>query len=82
MLRLGEWIEKLFEEHKLVRRLLVFWALSLITFVILVTFNDLTLITASVAAVVSTIVGILSVVINFYVRSREVDDRKNDEEEV
>jgi hypothetical protein len=80
MKRIGEWIESLFEEHKLVRRLVVLWALGLITFVICVTFSDLTLLTASVAATVGTVVGILSVVINFYIRSRELDDIRKDDE--
>jgi len=80
MKRIGEWIESLFEEHKLVRRLVVLWALGLITFVICVTFSDLTLLTASVAAAVGTVVGILSVVINFYIRSRELDDIRKDDE--
>ena len=78
MRTIGEWVERLFEEHKLVRRVLVFWALGLITFVILVSFNDLTLLTASVAAAVGTVVGILSVVIGFYIRSRELDDKNAD----
>jgi hypothetical protein len=80
MKRFGEWVESLFEEHKLVRRLVVLWAVGLITFVIYVTFSDLTLLTASVAAAVGTVVGILSVVINFYTRSRELDDVLDREE--
>ena len=79
MTKFGEWVECLFEEHKFVRRLLALWAVAMITFVLAVVFKDLTLITASVAAAVSTVVGILSVVINFYIRSRELDDKRKDD---
>ena len=83
MKKFGDYIECLFEEHKFVRRLLVLWAVVMITFILAVVFKDVTLITASVAAAVSTVVGILSVVINFYLRSRELDDkREHNEEEI
>ena len=81
MKKLGEWVECLFEEHKFVRRLLVLWAVCLISFIVVVAFKDLTVITASVAAAVSTVVGLLSVVINFYLRSRELDDKRTTSDE-
>ena len=76
MTRLGRWVEALFEEHKLVRRLLVLWALWLITYVVLDAVEKVDKIDGSAAAMISTIVGILATVTAFYIRSRELDDRK------
>ena len=76
MTRLGRFIEALFEEHKLVRRLLVIWALWLITYVVLDAVDKVKQIDGSAAAMISTIVGILATVTSFYIRSRELDDRK------
>ena len=79
MIRFRKWIESLFEEHKLVRRLMVLWAIILITIIVLATFDDLSLVTASVAAALASVVGMLSVVIGFYIQSRKLDDeRKHD----
>lgn len=78
MTRFGKWIEALFEEHKFVRRTAVLWALLLITFVTYVTFSQLPLLTASVAAALGSVVGILSVVIGFYIKSRQLDDQGDD----
>jgi len=72
--RFGNWVECLFEEHKLVRRSLVFWAIfeinRLVTHIIHIT----TEVNAAVASVVGAIVGILSTVLVFYIRSRELDN--------
>jgi zinc transporter ZupT len=58
---------------------MVIWAMVLITIIVLATFDDLSLVTASVAAALSSVVGILSVVIGFYIQSRKLDDeRKKD----
>ena len=72
-MKLGQFIETLFEDHKLVRRLTVLWALVLITLVTLKFVSLMTAIdTATVSGVVA-IIGILATVLNFYIRSRELD---------
>ena len=72
--KVGSWVECLFEEHKLVRRSLVFWAIfeinRLVTHIIAIT----TEVTVPVASVVGAIVGILATVLVFYIRSRELDN--------
>lgn len=71
----GRAIERLFEKHKLVRRLLVFWAVGLITWVVLKTFSDLTLLTAAVATALATITALLTAVLGFYQWSRQNEDK-------
>ena len=75
------WIDRLFNEHMLVRRLLVFWAMSLITWVILVVFTDLPSINGHVVTAMSLVVGLLATVIGFYNYQRRLDKqerKKND----
>jgi len=67
------WIDDLFEKHKIVRRLLVLWAVILITVVVIWVFDDLTLITAPVASALGIVTGILATVIGFYQWSRGRD---------
>ena len=76
MTRLGKWVEALFEDHKLVRRLLVLWAVWLITVVVLNAIGKISNIDAAAATMVGSIVGILATVTAFYIRSRELDDGK------
>jgi hypothetical protein len=78
MTKLGKWIEALFEEHKLVRRVLVIWALWLITVVVLDATAKITSIDTASAAMVGSIVGILATVTAFYIKSRQIDDRDTD----
>lgn len=76
---IGRATEAAFEDHKLVRRVLVIWAVWLITVVVLKATEYITTIDAATAGMVSTIVGILATVTAFYIKSRELDDkRKND----
>ena len=75
--KFGKWVEALFEEHKLVRRILVFWAIWLITYVVLTATSKITTIDTASAAMVSTIVGLLATVTAFYIRSRELDDKRD-----
>jgi len=75
---MGEWFDHLFNQHKLVRRLLVIWAVLLITWVVVQVFSDLTLITAAVATALGMITAILSVVIGHYQWSRGQDDANVD----
>ena len=74
MNRVGKWVESLFEEHKLVRRSTVLWAVLLITFVVVVSFSQIELITTPVAVAIGSVVGILSVVINMYLKLRAMED--------
>lgn len=73
--KFGKWVECLFEEHKLVRRLLVFWAVTLISWVILRVIPIVNEINAASASMISAIIGILATVTGFYIRSRELDDK-------
>ena len=70
---LGAFTESLFEEHKFVRRLLVIWAVWLITKVVLKLVDIMTVIDTATASVSATLIGILSTVLVFYIRSRELD---------
>ncbi len=72
----GRLVELLFEKHKLVRRMLVFWAVGLITWVVLKTFSDLTLLTAAVATALATITALLTAVLGFYQWSRTHEDKQ------
>jgi hypothetical protein len=78
MNKFWEFIETLFEDHKLVRRVLVIWAIWLITTVVLTVTDKITTIDTPTAAMVSTIVGILATVTAFYIKSRELDDDSDD----
>ena len=78
-MKMVELIEALFEKHKLVRRVLVIWAICLITYVVLRATEAITTIDTATAAMVSTIVGILATVTAFYIRSRELDAKRKDD---
>ena len=71
--RLFGWIERLFNQHMLIRRTIVVWAMWLITIVVLRATAVITEINAAVVSLVGTIVGILTTVTVFYVRMRELD---------
>ena len=73
--RIGRWVECLFEEHKFVRRLLVLWAVWLITLLVLKLISLMTAIDMATGAVVTSIIGILATVLAFYIRSRELDQQ-------
>jgi drug/metabolite transporter (DMT)-like permease len=75
--RVSHWLYKLFEEYKIVRRTLVFWAIALVTWITFMVFTDITLITTAVAAAYATTVGVLGTVIGFYQwsRARDVENK-------
>lgn len=74
------WVHRLFNEHKLARRLTLAWACWLITVVVLRVTRPEVLehVTAAVATVVSAVIGILATVIAFYQWSRQRDDNDED----
>ena len=69
------WIDRLFNQHKLVRRLLVFWAIGLITAVVVVFMHKMGSIQTADATVIVSVVGLMSLVLGFYQWSRDKDDR-------
>lgn len=74
-----KWIDRLFNEHMLVRRFMVFWAMSLITWVILTVFTDLDKINGHVVTALSIVVGLLATVIGFYNYQRRLDQQERDD---
>ena len=71
-------LDLLFEQHRFVRRTLVFWAMWMITFVTIQMFTDISLISNAAAAAYATLVGILGVVLGFYQWMREKDSKPNE----
>ena len=76
--KIGNFVESLFETHKLVRRTLVAWAIYEIHRLISHVISVVTEVTTPVASVVGAIIGILSTVLVFYIRSRELDKNGSD----
>lgn len=66
----------LVEKHKLFRRLALLWAMWLITVVVLRVTDPkvLPMVTMAVATVVTGVIGLLSVVIGFYLSTRAKED--------
>lgn len=73
-----DWLSALFEKHKFARRLLLFWAMTIITIVVLrVTKPEVIMALGGTAAatIVTAIIGILATVLGFYVKGREREGR-------
>lgn len=74
-------ISVLFTRYKFARRVMLFWAMWLITVVVLRT-TDPEIITAlggaAAVGIVGPVVGILATVLGFYAKSRERDDRRGE----
>lgn len=68
---------KMVNEHKGVRRGLVFWAMWLITHVTLRVFQQPALITSPEVAAYTVAVGILATVLGFYMQGRNKEDKPN-----
>lgn len=73
MSRFWLFVESLFEEHKLVRRSLVVWALWMITTIIFKFESLMVELNTATVSGVATIIGILATVTGFYIKSRELD---------
>lgn len=71
------WLDKLVNEQKLFRRLVLIWACWLITVVVLRVTDPAVIphVTAAVATVVTGVIGILATVIAFYQWHRQAQDR-------
>ena len=67
------WVDDLFNKHKLVRRMTVIWAVTLVTIVVMIAMTNMALITAPVATVVGSVVGLVATVLGFYMKGRQMD---------
>ena len=72
---MNNWCDRLFNQHHFVRRLLVVWAVCVLTWVIFQVFTDISRITNAVSTALGLIAGILTTVITFYQWSRNREDR-------
>lgn len=70
-------VDRLVNEHKLIRRLSLVWACWLISVVVLRVTRPESLehVTDAVAAVVIAVIGILATIVGFYQWSRQRDDK-------
>ncbi len=66
-----DWITRLFEEYKLVRRVSVFWAMLLVTWVVAMVFFNMAEVTTPVASVAVSVIGLISIVFGFYFMGRK-----------
>lgn len=66
-------LHDLFEKYKFVRRLVLFWFLSLVTFATMRVFDSMTDVGAAVATVYSSLVGMNVIVFKFYCDGRIKD---------
>ena len=60
---------------------MVFWAMSLITWVILTVFTDLDQINGHVVTAMSLVIGLLATVIGFYNYQRRLDQQETDNDD-
>jgi len=67
-------------QHKLVRRLLLAWAVGIITYASIRTYEQLEIITTQVVSLYALTVGILSTVIGVYFHDRHKEDKLLNEE--
>lgn len=69
------WIDRLFNQHKLIRRLTVLWAIGLITWVTVQVFSELASMTSAVVSALGLIIGLLATAIGLYQWSRNREDK-------
>lgn len=58
------------------RKLIVFWASGLITWVVVQVFTDVSLITSAVVAALTAVIGLLGTAIVFYKYNRHKEESK------
>lgn len=77
---MADFLDRLFNRHKFVRRAGMFWAWWIITVVLLRTTepDTITQITPAGATIVTATIGILATVIGLYNRSRSAEDGETD----
>jgi len=73
MARINEYIRILFDECKFARRFSLFWAMGLVTYVVVSFFERPDFMEAPQASVVIAFVGVLTTVIGFYQWHRSKD---------
>lgn len=73
MNRLMTFVGVLFEQHKLARRLLLLWAICLITYCVVSVFDNIASITPPVSDFLGRVVTLLAIVLPFYQWSRGRD---------
>ena len=71
---MGVWTMKEFPNNKFFRRVVLLWAMVLITVIVVWTWYDTPDISAGTATALGAVVGILATVIGFYQWSRKRDD--------
>lgn len=67
-------VDRLFNKHRLVRRVIILWALWIITKVIFTALDNWTTMTSTTNAFVAIVVGLLATAIAFYRWSRSNED--------
>ena len=75
-MKFGDWAEDLFETHKFVRRVIVIWAMVIISLLVWKYISLMTVIDTATVSGVTVIIGILSTVLAFYIRNRELDQQR------
>ena len=66
-----DWIDRLFNQYKFVRRFMIFWMLIIVTCVLCVVYSDLAAVTTPVASVTVSVVGLVATVGGFYFMGRK-----------
>lgn len=70
------WLDALVNRHKGIRRLLLLWAMALITWAVRYAFVYRPDIPAGAVAALGSVIGLLTVVVGFYQWSRAHDDSR------
>lgn len=71
-----DFLDRLINKQKAIRRSVLIWAMYLVTHVTLIVFQNLPLITTSVVAAYTLVVGLVATAIAFYTQGRNKDDQR------
>lgn len=66
-----EWLKRMVEEHKLVRRLALLWGFVIVTWCLMGFWDRLAEINSAHATVLVAVIGLVSVVTGFYITGRD-----------